>query len=168
MLEKLRARGSEDHVIDVEQQVSSVGASAVDEQRGVQLGLHEAQGDQVGGEAMVPCSWRLFQAVKGLVEPAHQLSMHGVNEANRQRAVDSLRECAVGEGVPHVKLVHGQTPRDSQSQHSPDGGRLDDKTEGLVVVHPGALSEPPEDPTNHVPVKRAIRLELVLEDPLVH
>jgi hypothetical protein len=35
VLEKLRARGGEDDVIDVEQQVSSVGAAAVDEQRGV-------------------------------------------------------------------------------------------------------------------------------------
>jgi hypothetical protein len=34
-LEKLRARGSEDDVVDVEQQVSSVGVAAVDEQRGV-------------------------------------------------------------------------------------------------------------------------------------
>jgi hypothetical protein len=43
----------------------------------------------------------------------------------------------VEEGVLDVELVHGPTPGDSQSQHSPDGGRLDDGTEGLVVVHPG-------------------------------
>jgi hypothetical protein len=42
ILEKLEARGSEDDVIDVERQVSSVGTVVVDEQRGVQLGLHEA------------------------------------------------------------------------------------------------------------------------------
>jgi hypothetical protein len=41
-LEKLRARGDEDDVVDVEQQVSNVSAAAVDEERGVQLGLHEA------------------------------------------------------------------------------------------------------------------------------
>jgi hypothetical protein len=35
MLEKLWARGGEDDVIYVEQQVSSVGAATVDEQRGV-------------------------------------------------------------------------------------------------------------------------------------
>jgi hypothetical protein len=34
-LEKLRARGGEYNVIDVEQQVSSVGAAAIDKQRGV-------------------------------------------------------------------------------------------------------------------------------------
>ncbi len=34
-LEQLRARGGEDDVVDVEQQVSSVGAVVVDEQRGV-------------------------------------------------------------------------------------------------------------------------------------
>jgi hypothetical protein len=41
-LEKLWARGGEDDVVNIEHQVSSVGATTVDEQRGVQLGLHEA------------------------------------------------------------------------------------------------------------------------------
>jgi hypothetical protein len=67
-LEKLWAWGDEDDVVDVEQQVSSVDAVAVDEQRGVQLGLYEAQGDQVSSETMVPCSRHLLQAVEGLVE----------------------------------------------------------------------------------------------------
>jgi hypothetical protein len=52
MLEKLQARGCEDDVIDVEQQVSSVGVEAVDEQRGVRLGIHEVQRDQVAGEVV--------------------------------------------------------------------------------------------------------------------
>jgi hypothetical protein len=42
---------------------------------------------------------------------------------------------------------------------------LSDGAEGLIV-HPGVLSEPPEDPTYLVTVKRAIHHELVLEDPL--
>jgi hypothetical protein len=41
-LEKLRARGGEDDVVDVEQQVSSVGAVVVNEQRGVRLCLRKA------------------------------------------------------------------------------------------------------------------------------
>jgi hypothetical protein len=90
-LEKLQAQGGEDDVIDVEQHISSVGAMTVDEQRDVRLGLHEAQGDQVGGEAVVPCSRRLLQAVEGLVEPAHQLRVRKVNETGGLRAVDGLR-----------------------------------------------------------------------------
>jgi hypothetical protein len=35
------------------------------------------------------------------------------------------------------------------------------------ILITGALGEPSEDPTSLVPVKRVIRLELVLEDPLV-
>jgi hypothetical protein len=70
------------------------------------------------------------------------------------------------EGVLDVELVHEPTLGDSQSQHSPDGGRLDDGAEGLIVVHPGALSEALEDPTSFISIKRAIRLELVLENPL--
>jgi hypothetical protein len=166
-LEKLWARDGKDDVVDVEQQVSSVDTAAIDEQRGVRLDLHKAQGDQVGGEVVVPRSRRLLQAVEGLVEPAHHLMVRGVNEAGGLRVIDDLRECVVEEGVLDVKLVHGSTPGDSQSQHSPNEGRLDDGAEGLVKVHPVALSEPPWDLTSLVTIKRAIRLELVVEDPLV-
>jgi hypothetical protein len=115
---------------------------------------------------VVTRSRRLLQAIEGLVESAHQLRVHGVNEASGLRAVDSLGECAIEEGVLDVELVHGPTPRDSQSQHSTDSGRLDDGAESLVVVHPRALSQAPKDPTSLVSIKRVIRLELVLEDSL--
>jgi hypothetical protein len=62
MLDKLRVRGGEDDVIDLEQQVSDVDAVMVDKQRGVRLSLHEAQRDQVGGEVVVPCSRRLLRS----------------------------------------------------------------------------------------------------------
>jgi hypothetical protein len=75
---------------------------------------------------VVPRLRRLLQAIEGHVESAHQLMVRGVNEADGLRAVDSLRECAIEEGVLDVELVHGSTPGDSQSQHSPDVGRLDD------------------------------------------
>jgi hypothetical protein len=115
---------------------------------------------------VVPRSRHLLQAVEGLVEPAHQLRVRRVNKANRLRVVDGLGECAVEEDVLDVELVHRPTPVESQSQHSPDDGRLDDRAKSLIVVHPGALSEPPLDPTSFVLVKRAICLEFVLEDPL--
>jgi hypothetical protein len=95
------------------------------------------------------------------------LRVCGVNEVDGLRAVYGLRECTVEEGVLGIELVHGSTPEDSQSQHSPDGGRLDDRAEGLVVVHPETLSEPSDDPMSLVPVKRIISLELVLKDSLV-
>jgi hypothetical protein len=69
----------------------------------------------------------------------------------------------VEEGILDIELVHGPTPGDSQSQHSMDSGRLNDGAEGLVIVHLGALSEPPEDPTSLVPIWRAIRLSLYLK-----
>jgi hypothetical protein len=70
------------------------------------------------------------------------------------------------EGILDIELVHGTTLEDSHSQHSPNGGGLDDGAEGLIVVHPRALGEPSEDPMSLVPVQRAIYLEFVLEDPL--
>jgi hypothetical protein len=115
---------------------------------------------------VVPCSRCLLQAVEGPVEPAHQMRMHGVNEANGLRAVDDLGKCAMEEGIFDVELEHRPIPGDCQSQHSSDGGRLDD-AEGLIVAHPRALSEASEDPTTLVSIKIAMCLELVLEDPLI-
>jgi hypothetical protein len=68
----------------------------------------------------------------------------------------------VEEGVLDVELVHGPTPGDSQSQHSLDGGRLDDGAEGLVTVHPGALSEALEDPRSRKPSTLSLRLKIHL------
>jgi hypothetical protein len=62
---------------------------------------------------VVPRSWHLLQAVAGLVEPAHQLRVCEVNEAGGLRALDSLEECAMEEGVLDVELVHGPTLGDS-------------------------------------------------------
>jgi hypothetical protein len=115
---------------------------------------------------VVPCSWLLLQVVEGLVEPAHQLRVCRVNEASGLRAVGHLRECVMEKGVLDVELVHGLILGDSQCQHNSDGGRLDDRVDSFIVVHPEALSEPPEDPMRLVPVKRAIHLKIVLADPL--
>jgi hypothetical protein len=54
MLEKLLTWGNEDDVVDVEQQVTSVGGMKVNEQRSVWLGLCEAERDLIGGETVVP------------------------------------------------------------------------------------------------------------------
>jgi hypothetical protein len=90
-LEKLRTRGDENDVTDVEQQVSNVGVTAVDEQRGTTV-------DQVGSKAVVPSSRCLLQAVEGLVESAHQLRVSRVNEVGRLEVVDRLGEGVVEEG----------------------------------------------------------------------
>jgi hypothetical protein len=83
--------------------------------------------------------------------------VRGVSEVGGLRVVDGLGECAMEEGVLDIELMHGPTPGDNQSQHSPDSGRLDDRVEGLIVVHPGALSEALKDLTSLLPIKRAIR-----------
>jgi hypothetical protein len=115
---------------------------------------------------VVPCSQCLLRAVEGLVEPTHLLRVSRVNKAGWLTAINYLGECDMEEGVLDIELVHSPTRGDIQSRHNLDGDRLDDRVEGLIIVHTGALSEPPEDPTNLVPAKRVICLDLVLKDPL--
>jgi hypothetical protein len=71
----------------------------------------------------------------------------------------------VEEGVCHVELVDRPVPGQCQSQNSPDGGRLDYRTEGLVVVDPRALGEAPEHITGLVPLQGPVGVQFQLEDP---
>jgi hypothetical protein len=116
---------------------------------------------------VVPSLRRLFQAIEGLVERAHQLTMGKLNEVSGLGAIDYFCKHVMKECVLDVEQVHRPTPEDGQSEHNLNGGRLDDWVEDLVVVHPEALSESLENLTSLVSVQRAICLELVLKDPLV-
>jgi hypothetical protein len=57
-----------------------------------------------------------------------------VNKPNGLSVVDRLRQGAVQEGVLHVELVDRPVMGQSESQDSPDGGRLNHWTVSLVVV----------------------------------
>jgi hypothetical protein len=57
-------------------------------------------------------------------------------------------------------------PGEGEGEDNPNGGELDDEAEGLALVHFGALSEAPKDPTSFVAIERVVRGELVVEDPL--
>jgi hypothetical protein len=72
----------------------------------------------------------------------------------------------VEEGVLHIEWLNRPGARCGESEHRADGGRFHNRAESLVVFHPGALSEAPENPASLVAVKSPIREELVCEDPL--
>jgi hypothetical protein len=71
----------------------------------------------------------------------------------------------VEESVRHVELVNRPVLGQGQSQNSPDGGRLDHWTEGLVVVDPRALGEAPEHIMGLVPLQGSVSMQFHLEDP---
>jgi hypothetical protein len=47
-----------------------------------------------------------------------------------------------------------------------DRGRLDHQAEDLIIVDAGSLGEAVKNPLSLVPVQGAVRIELVLENPL--
>ena len=72
----------------------------------------------------------------------------------------------VQKSILHIQLVHRPRASKGQREHCADGHRLHHRTEGLIVVNPGALSETPENPTSLVPLKGAINPPLVSPEPL--
>jgi hypothetical protein len=55
---------------------------------------------------------------------------------------------------------------DNQGEDGADRDRLDHRAEGLIVVDAGSLGEVTKNPASLVPFQGAIRIELVLENPL--
>jgi hypothetical protein len=66
------------------------------------------------------------------------------------------------EGVLDIELVDRPIPGEDDA----DGGELDDRAEGLIVVHAEALGEAPKNPASLVAVEGAIRSQLVAKEPL--
>jgi hypothetical protein len=58
-------------------------------------------------------------------------------------------------------------PGEGEGKDGANGGELDDRAEGLVIVHSGALGEAPKDPAGLVAVEGAVRGQLVAKEPLV-
>jgi hypothetical protein len=58
-------------------------------------------------------------------------------------------------------LISGE----GEGEDDKNGGELDDKAEGLVVVYSGELSEAPKDPTGLVAVEGAVRGQPVVKEP---
>jgi hypothetical protein len=89
-----------------------------------------------------------------------------VDESWRLLAVDGLLEVAVKKGVLHVQLVNGPGAGRGDAEYGPNGGRFDNRAEGLVVVDALALGEAANNPASLVAGKGPIGMKLVPEDPL--
>jgi hypothetical protein len=68
--------------------------------------------------------------------------------------------------ILHIKLMDRPRAGQCQGEDHPNSGWLDNWTKCLIIINPRALCETTEDPASLVAVKRAIRLELVTENPL--
>jgi hypothetical protein len=100
------------------------------------------------------------------VQAIDQVRLSRVSEARGLAAEDCLGESAVEEGIFHVELLNEPVTGDSSGEHRANGGQFYNRTEGLIVVNFGALSETPKDTTDLVAIKDPISTELVCEDPL--
>jgi hypothetical protein len=69
------------------------------------------------------------------------------------------------EDILNVKLV--DRPVLGEGKGGPNGGELDNRAKGLIVVHFEALSETSKDPTGLTLIQRGIKHELVAEKSLV-
>jgi hypothetical protein len=72
----------------------------------------------------------------------------------------------VEEGILDIELMDRPVPEEGEGEDDSNGGELDNRAEGLVIVHSGALGEAPKDPMGLVAVEGAIRGQLVAKEPL--
>jgi hypothetical protein len=72
----------------------------------------------------------------------------------------------VEKSILHVELLNRPVTANSHGEHRAHDGQFHNRAERLIVVHTGALSETPEDPTSLVAIEGAIGVELVGENSL--
>jgi hypothetical protein len=89
-----------------------------------------------------------------------------VGKARGLAAEDRLRESDVEEGIFNIKLLNGAGMGGCSSEHCTNSGQFYNRTEGLIVVDSGALSEISKDPTGLVAIKGPVSTKLMREDPL--
>ena len=151
VLKKAGCRRSEDDVVDVQQEVGEVISMAKYEEGHIRLGRDEAETMSVVGEALIPRSRSLLEAVERLVEAANMLGMSRVGEAGRLLAVHLLVKIAVKKGVLDVQLMNRPCARGGDAEDDADGRGLDDGAEGLIKVHTVLLREAAHNPSRLVP-----------------
>jgi hypothetical protein len=100
------------------------------------------------------------------VQEIDQVRVSRVSEAHGLAAEDCLGESAVEEGIFHVELLNEPVMGDSSGEHRVNSDQFYNRTEDLIVVDSGALSETPKDLTGLVAIKGPISTKLVREDPL--
>jgi hypothetical protein len=67
------------------------------------------------------------------------------------------------EGILDIELMDRPVAGEGEGEDDANSGELDDRAEGLIVVHSGALGEAPKDPTGLVAVEGAILGQLVVK-----
>jgi hypothetical protein len=70
------------------------------------------------------------------------------------------------EGVLDVELVDRSVSEEGEGEDDANGGELDDGTEGLIIIHSGALGEAPKDLAGLIAVEGAIQSQLMAKEPL--
>jgi hypothetical protein len=101
-----------------------------------------------------------------MVQPTDMLEASRVDEAGGLATVDDLGELVVEKGVLDVKLASLPFKGERDGEDDVDRGRFHNRTERLVKVNALLLREAAKHPTCFVAVERAIRLQLVVKDPL--
>ena len=90
----------------------------------------------------------------------------GVDEAGGLLAKHLLLKVAMEEGVGDIHLVDRPAARHSELEHGANRPGLDNRGECVGEVDAGTLAKATYDPTRLVALESAVRMELVLEDPL--
>jgi hypothetical protein len=88
-----------------------------------------------------------------------------VDEADGLARVDDLGKLAVEEGILDVELASLPFKGERDGEDDADHGRFDNRTEP-IKVNALLLRETAKHPVCFLAVKRAIRLHLVVKDPL--
>jgi hypothetical protein len=88
-----------------------------------------------------------------------------INKPRRLAHIDLLLKNTMQKCILNIKLAKGPATSDSKGQQQPNSGRLNNRTEGILVVKTVPLFETLSNESGLVPLNRAICMPFDLEDP---
>jgi hypothetical protein len=101
-----------------------------------------------------------------MVWPIDMLGVSRVDEGGGLGTIDNLGELAVEEGVLDVVLASLPFKGERDGEDDTDRGQFDNQTKCLIEVNTLLLRETAKHPACFIAAERAIRLQLLVKDPL--
>lgn len=102
---QLRVVASNDHIVDIDENIDDIRPSLVSEERCIRGGVEESLGKKIRAKFLIPRSWHLFQSIECFLQSTHIVWSIFVNKAWWLGYIDFLLQGALHEGVVDIDLT---------------------------------------------------------------
>jgi hypothetical protein len=159
----LRVITSDDHVVYVKEKSPTTRWHMDKKSRIMSVGEKTSNSDH-RGKTLKPSARSLLKAIKGATKVANHTLRDRIP---RWRAhVNILIQLTIKKNILHIKLRDGPLPNRSHNKKSANSGHMSNRSKNLIIITTLLLLKTTSNETSLIALKRTIRANLNLIDPL--